>query len=766
MKRLLILTLFSSLFLVEQTVNGQDNVAGVLWQVTTFDIVANVELASRTLNATATIKAVNIGRDPGKTLTARLNSKGRVTSATVNGAVANFRMVPETRGDVQRVTVMLPSAVGPNIATSITIVYSMPVESNNGLAAVSPTSSQLLPLSFWYPMPNTPFTSRGADTAPFHLSVNLPNAISSGIDKGVNGGSNYEQPLYGQPFFVQGDWDKLDGSGDGKGITVMLPKGAPAVERKQADTLLVYAAAARNFFTSQFGPGPDIPIRIVAVNRGAGFSDAGTVLVEADALRRQKIDAATALAVAEAVARLWIGTQTAVRGEGAGVLHDSLVRFIATQFLEKQFGREAAQSELARERSAYAAVAKRDGPLSVATQLDSTYFASVPNRGAMVWRLIDRRLGHDAFMSILKNLLQSGRADVNGLSLAALRAALADRGGVSVKALMDQQFGQIVDTDLMVGLPQQRGAEWIAALRNLGSTDVTVTVVATTDRGEKVTAETAVAAKSFAEANFKTNARVVRVEVDPEKLIPQIDFGNDSAPRTRDAPDSLATGSLALAAQDFAKAENAAREILTTSPQVQEARILLGRALLAENKLDEAERVFRSALDDALPTSATLAWGSIGLGEVRLRQNKPAEAVLFFSDAVHAGGDYASSLAARAERIKAEAAANTAPPVDESVRAFIRQLDQSILSGKKAELTANIVSGELVKFVNGIVGTQPEIWETRVLRTEQLDASLFSADVAIHAKQLGQEGSGTAVFLVSRTAGGLKLSGIELFEVR
>src|SRR6185312_17318369 len=143
--------------------------------------------------------------------------------------------------------------------------------------------------------------------------------------------------------------------------------------RKGAEALIAFTAAARAFYAAALGPAPDVPLRLVAVRRGAGFSDSGTVLIDADAVRLPKIDAATALTVAEAVAHLWIGGQAPVRGEGSGVLRDALVRFLAIQFLEKQFGRDAVQSELYRERIAYAAVAQRDGPLARASQLDSTY---------------------------------------------------------------------------------------------------------------------------------------------------------------------------------------------------------------------------------------------------------------------------------------------------------------------------------------------------------------------------------------------------------
>lgn len=744
---------------------GAQTPAPVIWQVTLFDLGVNVQQADRSINVVATINAINVGGSAGRTLTVRLNSKASVKSVTADGAGTTFRAGAETKGDLQRIEIALRTPVAPTSPATVTVNYVLPVESNSGLMAISPIGTQFLPLSFWYPTPSTPYTVRGADTAPVRLSVNLANAISSGVEKtGPSGSSSFEQPLYGQPFFVQGDWDKLEGAADGKGVVVLLEKGASADERKRAEALIAFAAAARAFYAGTLGPAPDVPLRLVSVRRGAGFSDGGAVLFDADTLRLPKIDAATALSVAEAIGRLWIGGQTPVRGEGSGVLRDALVRFLATQFLEKQFGRDAVQSELYRQRLAYAAVAQRDAPLARASQLDNTYFGSVPNRGAMFWRLVDRRLGREVFMGVLRDALQSARSDQNGLTLSGLREALVARGGDSLKVLLDQQLDRVIDTDLMVGLPQQRAADSLSVLRNLGSIDVTVTVAATTERGEQVLAEATVPARNFADAVFKTPARIVRVEVDPEKLYPQLDYGNDVVPRSKDLPDALNEASLQLGAQDFAKAETTARAMLANAPRFQEARILLARALLGQNKIEEAEKLFRSALDEGLPFAATLAWANIGLGEISMKRGQPAEAVKRFSEAVSASRDYPSSLAARAARIRAEAAANNAPPIDESARAFITQWSQAVVSNKKAELESRVVSGELVRFINASIGT--EVWETRVLRTEQLNANLIAADVQIRASKLGKEGSGTALLMLARTAGGWKLSGIELFEVR
>jgi tetratricopeptide (TPR) repeat protein len=409
-------------------------------------------------------------------------------------------------------------------------------------------------------------------------------------------------------------------------------------------------------------------------------------------------------------------------------------------------------------------VAQQDGPLARTTPLDATYFESVPNRGAMFWRLIERRMGRDNLFGVLRTVVQAAKGDQNGLTLAAVREALVARGGEGLKALMDQQLDQLIDTDLMIGLPQQRQGDWVSALRNIGSIDVTVSVLAITDRGEQVRAEATVPAKNFGEAVFKTPSKIVRVEVDPDKLYPQLDYGNDMMPRGKDLLPALNEAQSQLGAQDFPKAEATARAMLVTAPRFEEAQIILARALLGQNRTEEAEKLFLAALNEPLPFTATLAWANIGLAEIAMKRNQPAEAAKRFNDAVIASRDYPSSLAARAGRIRAEAAANNAPPVDEAVRTFITQLSQAVISNKKAELESRIVSGELVRFINASIGT--EAWETKVVRTEQLNANLIAADVQIRANKLGTIGQGTAVLMIARTPAGLKLSGIELFEVR
>jgi hypothetical protein len=739
--------------------------ARAAWQVTRFDITVSAPPNDRALSARAVVRARNVGRGAGSTISLRLSPKAEIKSASVGDVTSTFRSANETRGNLQRVTINIPTPVAPGAVVNVALDYRFPVEENDGLAAISTDGVQFLPVSLWYPAANALFAIRGADTAPYRLTVNGAGGEML-VSSGKASGTSYEQTLNAQPFFLTGAWDVSEGTGAQAGASAWLPKGAGPDERRQAEALMALCVAARSFYAGLLGPAPDSPIRLVAVDRGAGFNEAGTMLLDAAAFRRGKVDSTTALLIAEAVARLWIGGATAIRGEGSGVLHEGLPRYLASLFFEKQFGAETAEAERMRERIAYTAIARREGPLSLATPLDDTYFTSVTNKGAMIWRLVERAMGRDALISQLRAQLQAGTRDEGGLTLASVRAALNEQGGASVKAILDQGLDQPTDIDLLVGVAQERGGQWVSALRNTGSIPVSVKVLATTERGERLMTDATIPARDFGEAVFKTASRIVRVEIDPDKLYPQLDYANDIVPRKELSENALAEASRAFVRQEYARSESITRELLSVAPRMQEARILLARSLLGQNKLDDAEKEFRAALDESLPTPLTLAWANIGMGEIAARRGQQAEAAKRFNDGVRAGGEYASTLAARLSRIKAEAAANAAPPVDDSVQKFIAQLDQTIKSGRKTELESQIVSGELVSFVKGIVSSQPEVWQTRVVRTEQLDANHVAADVALNVKELGREQVGTAVYVLTRAGSSWKLAGIQFFEVK
>ena len=116
--------------------------ARAVWQVTNFDLNVNVRLAERELSTVAVLKARNVGNAAATSFTVRLNPKATVRTMEVGGANANFRTVTETRGNLQRVTATLAAPAAPGATTSVTVTYSVPVETNTGLAAISPIATQ------------------------------------------------------------------------------------------------------------------------------------------------------------------------------------------------------------------------------------------------------------------------------------------------------------------------------------------------------------------------------------------------------------------------------------------------------------------------------------------------------------------------------------------------------------------------------------------------------------------------------------------------
>ncbi|MBA3334702.1 MAG: hypothetical protein H0T08_03745, partial [Acidobacteria bacterium] len=518
MKKNLALLIIGLLF-ISKAYSQDESRASKTWEVQKYDITATLPNSEtdRYLNAKAVLDLKNVSGSAGSRLTLRISDKAEVSAVKVNQTTAEFSKGEEKIGsnrNLQRIVVRLPS-VQPNANFSVAVEYKLKVDENSGLNALSPVGSQFLPLSFWYPTPNSWYFARGADNAPFRIQINSPNGETT-VSSGTQNGNGFEQKLFGQPFFFTGNWDTKTITN----ISVLTPKGFGAEEQKRADELAKIAFDAKNFTASLLGTAPDVPLRIVAVKRGAGFSSSGTILIDESALRRQKIDSQTAMTIAESVAKIWLGGASNINGEGFGVVREGLARFVATQFIEKQFGVDVADVERLRQRTAYAAIASRDAPLTIVSPLDDYYFTAVANKGAMVWRLLAKKVGQEEFFNVLRAQMKNGSLELNKL-----------RGAFSAqKDLLDYSFDKVTDTNLFVGLPQSNGAETKVALRNVGSIEVSVNVAGTTTSGEKLIAQTTIPAKSFGEVNFKATNKIVRTEVDSEKIYPQIDYSDDIAP--------------------------------------------------------------------------------------------------------------------------------------------------------------------------------------------------------------------------------------------
>jgi tetratricopeptide (TPR) repeat protein len=316
--------------------------------------------------------------------------------------------------------------------------------------------------------------------------------------------------------------------------------------------------------------------------------------------------------------------------------------------------------------------------------------------------------------------------------------------------------------DLMAGLPQVTGDTTKVALRNTGTFDATVNVSARTADGEVVAAPATVRAGSFGEINFKPRAKIVRVEIDSEKLYPQTDYSNDIAPRESAESDVLLNVKRAFDKQDFAGAEKVARQVLSNWPRYDDVRVLLARSLAALGRSAEAEKEFRAVLAEKLPTARSIAWADLGIGELAQKAGQTAQALAAAQDAIRADGEYGATLGAFNLREKL----NIAQSGDDDIKAFFAQFDKAVTANRKADIDSMITPGDAVKFANGLAG-QTEQWQSQVRQIDKLDENTALVDTQLSIKLLNRDPvSGLAVFRLSRVGGVWKLSGVEIFEVR
>ncbi|MGH9818683.1 MAG: hypothetical protein ACRD43_00835, partial [Pyrinomonadaceae bacterium] len=324
---------------------GQDTTAAsATWQVQKYDISASLPQTDpdRSMSVKAVLAVKNVSTSPASTVTLRISPNAEIAAVNVGGSVADFTKREEkinAAASLQRIVVRIPS-VQPGAEVSVSVDYKLNVKDNTGAGVLSPLTSQFIPLSFWYPTPNSWFFARGADYAPVRISVAAPSGMTV-VSSGVGSANSFDQKLAGQPFFTSGSWDTTDANG----VTVYAPKGTGADQPGRSADLASLAVDAKTFVSSFLGMNVDTPIRIVGVRRGSGFSSGGTILVDEGAFRRQKIDSQTAMNISEAVAKLFIGNAVAITGEGQGVLREGLPRYIATQFLESKYGKDVADIE-------------------------------------------------------------------------------------------------------------------------------------------------------------------------------------------------------------------------------------------------------------------------------------------------------------------------------------------------------------------------------------------------------------------------------------
>src|SRR5262245_36972399 len=697
------------------------------FEIKKYEINARVVPEEQKVDAQAKLRLVNLSDpdlaerillspDNKPRLLFYLNPKVKVEAMKVNGAAVQPKTAEDARNNLTRVYVEMSSAMTSLREFDIDMNYSIPATDRGASLHVSGEETYLLPTSFWVPVTHTPYADHGADTAPYSLTVAAPaglKVISSGVRKSEN---SFEQSLAALPFFIVGDYDVVSRGGGDYPVEIYYPRGSGEIGKQQAERIAAEAERAVRFYAKYFNVTPVEPFRVISTqarqlntatsdsfsaSRETSASMVGAVTIDENIFRRDAVDLGTIELLSGAAARAWIDGQVLLRGRGAGMLRDALPVYLVAQYLGDRFGLPQRDAAFERFRRAYAAVARNDAPLLMQSQLDRNYATSVYNKGALVWRMIEKTFGVLAFEKAMRS--SCSRSRVDALSLAGWpapqqtqQAQGQQRRGASQphplcqlsrcanfkenlvsagadRKLVNELFYNWIETvtlpDFAIGQPQNTANGVESTVANFGSFDdtqskspsgdFTVEVVATNDKGEKISKTVTVKAGEYGSISFPAGVDIKTVEVDPDKICLQSDYSNDVFPRRPSQSEAFGQANLAFSKNDFATAEAKAREGLaaTSNPSGSSGaptlQALLGRALLAQKKNEEAAKILDDALKaEPLPIQA-YGLAHFGLAELAMQQNKFDAAAKHFRFAAAADLDAATTIAARDGALKA-----------------------------------------------------------------------------------------------------------------
>jgi TolA-binding protein len=766
-------------------------------EVDRYQIAARVDTGASAADCRATITVVNLGQSPKTKLYFRLTKMAKVTSATVNGATATFEASEDHRvAALNQIAISADAGVAAGATAKVEISYRIEAPESTALIHIYPGEVLLAPEAIWVPMPSTAFTFYGPTTAPYTLDVSVTpatnnfRALSAGASKAGGPTAAFDQPLNSLPLLLAGNYDQ-PASTEAGGVKVEVytqPGLTPAADPKADGRGVIKrlgeeAGRAIDFFTRTLGPPPaGATFRIISSARAGNLIVPGALVLNEQVFRRDAVTESTIEAVADAIARLWTEGRVRLRGVEAragqrpravAFLRDSLPRYLAMLYFEDRFGKPAGRDAAERMRWSYTPVAQsgHDVELGLQTIAQPNYSAAVFAKGPLVLRLMAETAGREKLLSVIKATFAVGQTKV--VTPDDFRAAVVKGTGPEIDKLFQQWLDTLTEPDIIVGapLPSDKPNTQGINLRNLGTGEVTVKLLATTASGKPVTITVAVPSENIVTAELPTAEKITAVEVDPDKLLIQTNYDNDlregDMKLPRPSAQTLFNQSIAAFNKaDYGDAESKLREAARRDPTNPLIHAWLARTLAAEKKFDEAAAEANAAIKIEPADGSALAWAHVTLGQAAMARNQAAEAVPALRRAIAEAEEAPAQFAARQALIQAERAAGQLPAVDQSVRSFIAQLDGVIKDPSSDRLTPLVVRNNLKRFIQGLTVTRPSAWATEILRADTLDATRVAVDVGLTARAENRDQSGTALYILNRAGGNWVLEDVQLFNVK
>jgi tetratricopeptide (TPR) repeat protein len=763
-------------------------------------------------DVTATLELTNIARrTEARTLTLRLTKAAKVHSFTVNGQAFSTDETKQPGGDTSLATYVaeLSPPVAPGGNVTARLGYTLTYRESTNYAAITPGDTLLLPEAGWTPFLHLPQSSHGPDTAPYVLTVTRPTdgeVWSSGIRQEADGNVIFTSELAGLPWLIVQPYGPpvsrrvSTTNGEPLAIHVRTVSGLPPESQRQAQRLAEEVEKILVFYQALWGAvpvqefqvlttyrrvvadrrSPELRGRDFDTDRALRHAAPGAVLIETAAVRRPTLDAEMVEWLTASLAQTWLGGKVRLRGRGWGILADALPAYLTARYIEQHYGSEAERDFWLRRSFTYGRLASiRLSQQGFERGIDPIpvlqhpalpdYFVSLPTKGALLFRLLERLVGRDTLLKGIKDTV----ADPSGTATyETFRNRLVGTPPEERRAnFFKQWFEELSEPDFVIGIPLKRedGPGWSCALRNLGTGDATLPVVAVTDQGKRLTTTVELPSKGYATAIFETSENITSVELDPEKLYPQVRFGydrnskqfdNDARPERRYAfgllLDAEATLSRRLKANETeterqAEAEKLLREAVAREPGFALARAYLARTLLAQGKLDAAAEEVAVIRRAVLPSRYPLALALLTEADLAAARKAYDQACAAYKAAYEMFSGPALDEQARRGLLASENAAGRSFPLDEELRSFLGTMDKAIRTGTSKALETCFIRPDTARFVLGIVVSKPDAWTTQGVRMERLDTQRVLLDVrVVVVSATKEEQSGTGLIFLRR----------------
>jgi hypothetical protein len=342
------------------------------------------------------------------------NQGAQFEDVRVNGQPASYEVTGSRQEGLKWLTFHFDPPIPVDDTVSVQVAYSVAIYAR-GLTQIEPGATTVLTESKWAPHLHDWDSEYGGDYAPVHMVLHVPpdeTAVMPGNllreERTPEGNTfEWESGLTILPAVVSGRYRTVEVDEGGSHAVGYLFTDMGASEEAAMRTILTRALDIYNFYTELYGPLPEAPLRICAWAReGGGYGMPRCLLLERGTFDFQgepSVDKFNFLA--HEIAHSWFPGLLRPRARGGGLMTEALATYSASLAVEHFMGPDKGRASWQRSQQRVAAVEK-PAPLIQGGAQDLVY-----HKGAYFWRTLDRHLGHERLIGLLRTFAQSHRLE-------------------------------------------------------------------------------------------------------------------------------------------------------------------------------------------------------------------------------------------------------------------------------------------------------------------------------------------------------------------